>query len=821
MATNDTVLARILIDDQTKLGFNSYARNVERAKKTSEAFRKHAIDKISLGLEKQVQVLKKTAKEFDLLQAANMGANEAQLEHITSLHDAIDAHHAAEKAAEEQRKAQEALAAAQKRSDDITEKAIQNLQFQAQAADMDADEIEILRLRLMGLSEEQLDLVRDTQLATKAKREQGKAAGRAHGQFRLMRGGLGQLGHQVQDVAVQLQMGQNALLVLGQQGGQVASLFGQNGALIGAFLAVGAALGTALAPELFETKDHLEELKKVAEETARLLSIDFVSGIALLTNELDEMAQKSENLARAKLQERLVNALIAVEESTAAVRKEFSEVMPSSLGTDVNAAVDEFTLLASELKVDRDQLELLNQMFVDFTRGTGVTIDEVAELSQKLSDQATTAGRDGLAFVEMNARLQEFAVGQKEASEIITVLQDALDGRITKTEAGAEADEKAAEASKAHFENVQGIIRGIREQIIAIDEGAEAALRYRLANQGLTESEIDLIAALENVRKQAAEEKRLSEESAESDRKKAEEKNNFIKSINEQAAALGKTSIELLREKAAIHGVTTELEEAFETLEKFKRDQEAASDRQRIESNVEAVRQSLLTEEEALLESHQKKLADLEEAKIAELLLEETYNEQRLKLIADFERRQAEIRKKSGKEEILQGSELTGHMLDQLGKQFSGVQAANKKMFAAQKAFKIASAIQNTYTAANEALASPYPHPIPHILAATAIAAGLANVAAIKSSSFEGGGFTGFGSRSGGMDGKGGFPAILHPNETVIDHTKGQGQGITIINNVDASGAGADVDMKIASAMQQTSQQTIATVQDLMRRRRM
>ena len=129
MATNDTVLARILIDDQTKLGFNSYARNVERAKKTSEAFRKHAIDKISLGLEKQVQVLKKTAKEFDLLQAANMGANEAQLEHITSLHDAIDAHHAAEKAAEEQRKAQEALAAAQKRSDDITEKAIQNLQF--------------------------------------------------------------------------------------------------------------------------------------------------------------------------------------------------------------------------------------------------------------------------------------------------------------------------------------------------------------------------------------------------------------------------------------------------------------------------------------------------------------------------------------------------------------------------------------------------------------------------------------------------------------------------------------------------------------------
>ena len=29
----------------------------------------------------------------------------------------------------------------------------------------------------------------------------------------------------------------------------------------------------------------------------------------------------------------------------------------------------------------------------------------------------------------------------------------------------------------------------------------------------------------------------------------------------------------------------------------------------------------------------------------------------------------------------------------------------------------------------------------------------------------------------GGIDGKGGFPAILHPNETVIDHTRGQRMG--------------------------------------------
>ena len=58
--------------------------------------------------------------------------------------------------------------------------------------------------------------------------------------------------------------------------------------------------------------------------------------------------------------------------------------------------------------------------------------------------------------------------------------------------------------------------------------------------------------------------------------------------------------------------------------------------------------------------------------------------------------------------------------------------------------------------------------------------------------SFDGGGYTGMGARAGGVDGKGGFPAILHPNETVIDHTQGQGSGGATVNfnisTVDAAG---------------------------------
>ena len=58
--------------------------------------------------------------------------------------------------------------------------------------------------------------------------------------------------------------------------------------------------------------------------------------------------------------------------------------------------------------------------------------------------------------------------------------------------------------------------------------------------------------------------------------------------------------------------------------------------------------------------------------------------------------------------------------------------------------------------------------------------------------SFEGGGFTGMGVRAGGLDGRGGFMAMVHPNESIIDHTKGSQQGSTTvnfnINTVDAAG---------------------------------
>tara|TARA_R110000796_G_scaffold11776_2_gene39547 strand:- start:1281 stop:3104 length:1824 start_codon:yes stop_codon:yes gene_type:complete len=83
----------------------------------------------------------------------------------------------------------------------------------------------------------------------------------------------------------------------------------------------------------------------------------------------------------------------------------------------------------------------------------------------------------------------------------------------------------------------------------------------------------------------------------------------------------------------------------------------------------------------------------------------------------------------------------------------------------------------------------------------------------------EGGGYTGSGSRSGGVDGRGGFHAILHPQETVIDHTKGQGLGTTVNQTINVStGVQQTVRTEIIQLMPKIAETTKMAVLDAKRR---
>ena len=116
-----------------------------------------------------------------------------------------------------------------------------------------------------------------------------QAMNKSAGSMRMMRGGMNQMGYQIQDIAIQLQMGTNPFMVLSQQGSQIASLFGVGGAMIGAIGAIAGAIAMSLLPKLFDSKDAMDELKESADALDGILRVS-KGGMTEFTDEAARMA---------------------------------------------------------------------------------------------------------------------------------------------------------------------------------------------------------------------------------------------------------------------------------------------------------------------------------------------------------------------------------------------------------------------------------------------------------------------------------------------------------------------------------------------------
>lgn len=109
----------------------------------------------------------------------------------------------------------------------------------------------------------------------------------------------------------------------------------------------------------------------------------------------------------------------------------------------------------------------------------------------------------------------------------------------------------------------------------------------------------------------------------------------------------------------------------------------------------------------------------------------------------------------------------------------------SKSAFRAMQALQIVSAISSTYLAVTQALANPPGPPWSYVMAAGALATGMANVAQIKAQKFHTGGYVS-GQQSGSMGGlrDDEIPAILKKNEYVL--TQNDIKGIKSGNNTSA-----------------------------------
>lgn len=175
-----------------------------------------------------------------------------------------------------------------------TEKQVQQLtaqyQLQAQMVGKDRDEIERLNaVARLGANATQAQ--KDQVLASVAAFQQARAAAEGTtGSLRNVRGVAQNLGWQLQDTVVQLQMGTSAFVVLSQQGSQFAAAFGPTGAVVGAVIAIAGALLGSLIPALKNSSKEIDtmmgKLSELSNAQKELVKLELSKNISRLNDEL-------------------------------------------------------------------------------------------------------------------------------------------------------------------------------------------------------------------------------------------------------------------------------------------------------------------------------------------------------------------------------------------------------------------------------------------------------------------------------------------------------------------------------------------------------
>lgn len=127
----------------------------------------------------------------------------------------------------------------------------------------------------------------------------------ATGGMNSLRGVAGNLGFQLQDIAVQAQAGTSAFTILGQQGSQIASAFGPGGAVLGAIIAISAAIGGVLVKSLSEATAKAGELPAALEEKLTKIKERLKE-----TDEASKAAFSSVEIAKANAEYERLGALI-------------------------------------------------------------------------------------------------------------------------------------------------------------------------------------------------------------------------------------------------------------------------------------------------------------------------------------------------------------------------------------------------------------------------------------------------------------------------------------------------------------------------------
>lgn len=344
-----------------------------------------------------------------------------------------------------------------------------------------------------------------------------KSSDTMRGMSRQGRAQMAQLGHQMQDIAVQLQMGMNPMMVLGQQGSQIASVFGTGGPVIGAFIAGAAVIASVFVPELLEAKRKAGEfaediikaaggVDKLTEAQRRLAELDLKlriqeqqRAVEQAQESIEKFKSKIESLEKAEGESgrtakaaslalkrlggestTLEQALALAEAQLAATKEQMDDLTGKT--REQEAAVKALSL--AQKKADRDALKRMKEVFAAQDRQAKKFKRDALERLRLIMDSASAEEK----FAAESKRLQKILSGpdgfmDPMETEAYRVAIEKLAASMFKPGEAAKETEKAVKSLKSaqaeHFDMIQNIgdnaLRSLEDSLIGIADGSLSA----------------------------------------------------------------------------------------------------------------------------------------------------------------------------------------------------------------------------------------------------------------------------------------------------------------------------------------------------------
>lgn len=253
------------------------------------------------------------------------------------------------------------------------------------------------------------------------------------GSFRNLRGVSQQLGWQLQDVAVQAQMGTSAFVIFSQQGSQLASAFGPTGALVGAVIAVAGAIGGALVNSMGEAGEEIDKLiakvDKLGKATKELAAIN-------ITKEIKEQEKELKNL----------NAQIAFSNKYQEENGKFTGNARTSYLKMVAASEQ----LSDELKKNKEALDTINKSFTQNIKDTKEAEEATKKLLESYGLKTELLGKTDREQAKLNAITE---LGSAATEDQIAAVMAGIDTYYNEYDALKAREKAIKDAEKAEKES--------------------------------------------------------------------------------------------------------------------------------------------------------------------------------------------------------------------------------------------------------------------------------------------------------------------------------------------------------------------------------